>query len=297
MMAVSKSDIHNHGSRGGNINYISKWANVEIIPPDKPFCEMAEMQQWFNDTIKRNCRGVAGYIKCLEAAFVQAHEDHIHILSMSFGLPGIDSLGGISNFINLINILHSSFAPETAFYPELALRREGNPDYIYGRLEEIFSSGWFKSIDVCGYEQAQPIRQFKRIYRKAEQYGLKLKAHVGEFGSADDIMEAVEELGLSEVHHGIAAAKSVRVMKWLSNHNIQLNICPTSNIMMGLVKSYTEHPVKALVSNGIRVTVNTDDHLIFNQSVSEEFLNLYEHGVLSPEELAKAWRAGLDSFL
>lgn len=297
LTAVAKSDLHNHGSRGGNIKYISGWAEVEIKSPDKPFAGMAEMQRWFNGNIKSNCRGVAGYLKCLEAAFVQAREDHIHVLAMSFGCPGIESLGGIDNFISIINALHRLYAPDAAFYPELALRREGDPDYMYGRLDEILSKGWFRSIDVCGYEQARPIKSFKQIYRKAGQYGIKLKAHAGEFGSADDVMEAVEELELSEVHHGIAAAKSISVMKWLSDHNIQLNICPTSNIMTGLVPSYPDHPIRALVQNGIQVTINTDDHLIFNQSVSEEFLNLYTHNVLTADELGAAWQAGLNYYL
>ncbi len=71
---------------------------------------------------------------------------------------------------------------------------------------------------------AQPITSFKSIYRKAKEKGIKLKAHVGEWGDADSIKEAVEELELDEVQHGIAAAGSLDVMKWLAAHKIQLNI-------------------------------------------------------------------------
>lgn len=293
---VPKSDLHNHASRGGNINYISQWAGITIASPTKPFQDASDMQEWFKRNIKRNCPGVEGYLKCLEAAFVQAREDHIQLLSMSFGIYGIDTFGGINNFIKIVDKLHELHAPETGFYPELALRRESNTDRTFHRLDELLEKHWFKSIDVCGYEQAQPISEFKQIYQKAGQYGLKRKAHVGEFGTADDVMEAVEELDLSEVHHGIAAAKSIHVMKWLSVHQIQLNICPTSNIMMGLVSSYEEHPVKEILRYGIPITINTDDHLIFNQSVSEEFLNLYKYGVMSVDQLERVRITGLSAY-
>lgn len=108
---------------------------------------------------------------------------------------------------------------------------------------------------------------------------------MGEFGTADDVMEAVEELELDEVHHGIAAAKSSFVMKWLAKHKIQLSICPTSNVMLSVVDEYKNHPIKQLYNAGISVTINTDELLIFNQPISQEFLNLYTSGNLNVDEL------------
>ncbi len=62
---------------------------------------------------------------------------------------------------------------------------------------------------------------------------------------------AIETLGLDEVHHGIHAANSPGVMKFLADRKIILNVCPTSNIMLGYAKSYAEHPIKILVENGV----------------------------------------------
>ncbi|MGD9202303.1 MAG: hypothetical protein PVI26_12120 [Chitinispirillia bacterium] len=57
-----------------------------------------------------------------------------------------------------------------------------------------------------------------------------LKAHIGEWGNADSVKEAVEELELTEIQHGISAAESICLMNWLADHNIQPNICPTSDV-------------------------------------------------------------------
>ncbi len=124
------------------------------------------------------------------------------------------------------------------------------------RLDEILSYGWFKSIDICNNERAQLIKNYKPVYKRAKASGLRLKAHVGEFGTADDVMEAVEELELHEVHHGIAASQSMQIMKWLADNKIQLNVCPTSNIMLRLVDSYVNHPIRRLYDYGVPVTIS-----------------------------------------
>jgi adenosine deaminase len=130
----------------------------------------------------------------------------------------------------------------------------------------------------------------------AKDMNVTRKAHAGEFGTAEDVLEACEVLELQEVHHGIAAARSKPVMKWLANNKIQLNICPTSNIMLGRVKSYEEHPIRILYDHGIPVTVNTDDLLIFNQSVSQEFWNLFRAGLMTAEELDEIRLTGLKPY-
>ena len=296
LMLVPKSDIHTHGGKGGRIKYFSSWANTSIKASERPFDDLNDMQNWFNSNIKAHDNGTAGYLKRVEAAFAQAKEDNIVVLSLSFSIEVIDSLGGIDNFINTLNSFNKAFAPETIYYPELSLGRECNVNETYDRIDEILSKKWFKSIDICGNELAQPIENFQRIYRKAQSYGVKLKAHVGEFGTADDVREAVELLELSEVHHGIAAVKSKDIMKWLSKHKIQLNICPTSNIMLKRVQSYSKHPIKELFDNGIPVTINTDDLLIFDSSVSEEYLKLYDNKVFTIEELEIIRQTGLKSY-
>lgn len=293
LQKISKSDLHNHAGRGGNIQYIEDWANVKIKPPMNQFDSLLEMQEWFENNVKCHCVGVQGYLKRIEAAFVQAENDNIKVLAMSFGIGELDSLGDMESFTEVINKLHKNYAPSTKFFPELALGRESDTESVLSRLDEIFSYDWFQSIDICNNEFAQPIRNFKPIYKRAQSYGLRLKAHVGEFGSADDVMEAVEELELNEVHHGVAAAQSVQIMKWLANNKIQLNICPTSNIMLKIVDSYANHPIRKLYDHSVPVTVNTDDLLIFNQSISQEYLNLYNSNLMTADELDEIRKRGL----
>jgi adenosine deaminase len=120
-----------------------------------------------------------------------------------------------------------------------------------------------------------------------------LKAHVGEWGDADSVWRAVEELELDEVQHGIAAAQSGQVTQFLADNRIRLNICPTSNLLLGRVPSLAAHPIRKLFDGGVIVTINTDDVLVFGRSVSEEFLSLFRAKLFSDDELERIRLAGL----
>lgn len=66
---------------------------------------------------------------------------------------------------------------------------------------------------------------------------------------------------------------------------IRLTICPTSNVMLGLVESLASHPIRRLYDAGVVVTINTDEVLVFGQGVSEEFLALFDTGLFDAREL------------
>jgi len=82
-------------------------------------------------------------------------------------------------------------------------------------------------------------------------------------------------------------------MRFLADHRIRLNICPTSNVMLGRVESMTTHPIRRLYDAGICVTVNTDDSLMFGITLSEEFLALYDAGLFTAAQLDEIRLNGL----
>ena len=169
---------------------------------------------------------------------------------------------------------------------ELGFARECASDPKWMKLaHEAIELDIFQSMDLYSHQEACAPEAVQSLYTKARTAGMKLKAHVGEFGGAEEVRRTVEVLDLDEVQHGIAAAESVEVMRWLSENQIQLNVCPTSNVMLDGVPDIASHPIRILFDNGVPVTINTDDLMIFGQSVSEEYRNLYRAGVFSPKEL------------
>ena len=166
-------------------------------------------------------------------------------------------------------------------------------------MQDCLSHFWgckaFYSIDLYGDELAQPIENFIPIYRQAKKEGLRLKAHVGEWGTSDDVRRAVECLELDEIQHGIAAVNDSSVIHFLVDHGIRLNITPSSNYLLGRVKDLKSHPIAELYRSGVDVTINSDDVLIFDSDVSKEYLRLYQSGCLTAEELDDIRKNGLKS--
>ena len=152
-------------------------------------------------------------------------------------------------------------------------------------FEPYLDVEYFQSIDLYGTEFGQPIEKFCAIYKLAKEKGLKRKARVGEFGPADSIMEAIETLDLDAVQHGISAAESPEVIAYLRERQIPLHICPTSNVRLGRVDSYSVHPIRKLFDQGVTVTINSDDIAIFDASVSDEYISLYQANVFTATEL------------
>jgi adenosine deaminase len=156
---------------------------------------------------------------------------------------------------------------------------------LENQLKHFWGHKDFYSIDLYGDELAQQVENFIPIYEKAAENGLVLKAHVGEWGTAQDIVTAVKALHLNEVQHGIAAIQDEDVIGFLVENNIRLNITPSSNVLLGRVPDMAHHPIAQLYRRGVNVTINSDDVLIFDSDVSKEYLRLYQSGCLTAEEL------------
>lgn len=280
---VPKGDLHNHITRGGNKRYITAWCGT-VIPECPTFADLGEMNRWNTRHIKPLLPGRSGYEKRIEAAFVQAKTDGVQLLHMSVTMGEEEWFdGSIAALIKTIQGIHLRIAPEIHFVPELAFLTHTPIQESCDKLELYLEHNYFQSLDIFGDESAVPA--FKQAFRMAKAKGLILKAHVGEFGTSGLVKQAVEELELDQVQHGIAAASSPAIMSWLADHQIQLNVCPTSNVLLSRVANYSSHPIRKLYDYGVKVTVNSDDMMIFDQSVSEEFVNLYQAGLFSAEEL------------
>src|SRR6476659_11178834 len=229
-----KSDLHNHFLLGGNRTLVSEWAGKDIAPLDHKLNSMAEMHEWVQTRFGTLFAGARGRLRAFEATLVQAKLDGVTRLETG-ETPWAITLhnGSAATLTNAWRGVHTRVAPDIEWIPQLDLAREVPIDVQARRLAPFLELGFWRSLDMSGDELAQPTAVFKPLYRTAKDAGLRLKAHVGEWGDADSVQRAVEELELDEVQHGIAAAQSKSVMKFLADNRIRLNICPTSNVLLG----------------------------------------------------------------
>lgn len=292
---LPKADLHNHFVLGGSRNYLKAHTGKDIQPIKKPLQSMDEMHAWNAKNIGDYFNSSEGRKMLIRATFEQAKEDGVSLLEIGEDVWGLGEFfhGSIEELVDTFETAHKDIAPEIELRLQIGMSRHCDIAYLEDCLSHFWGCKAFYSIDLYGDELVQPIENFKSIYRRAKAEGLKLKAHVGEWGTADDVRHAVEYLELDEVQHGIAAVDDSSVVRFLADNHIRLNITPSSNYLLGRVKDLKSHPIAELYRNGVDVTINSDDVLIFDSDVSKEYLRLYQSGCLNAQELEDIRMNGL----
>lgn len=292
-----KADLHNHFVLGGSRKYLLEHSGRDIPPITEPLNSMDEMHAWNGANIGNFFDTPEGRRLLIRATFAQAKEDGVYVLEIGEDVWGLGAFfnNDIDELVDAFESAHQEIAPEMELRLQIGMSRHCDIAYLEDCLSRFWGCKAFYSIDLYGDELTQPIENFISIYRRAKAEGLRLKAHVGEWGTAEDVRRAVECLELDEVQHGIAAVNDPSVVCFLADHKIRLNITPSSNYLLGRVKDLKTHPVAELYHSGVDVTINSDDVLIFDSDVSKEYLRLYQSECLTAEELDDIRINGLDA--
>jgi adenosine deaminase len=190
---VPKSDLHHHFFLGGNRALVSKWAGKDIAPLDRRLISMSEMHEWVQARFGALFEGADGRLKAFEATLVQGKLDGVTCLETG-ETPWAITLhhGSASALTEALRGVHNRMAPGVEWIPQLDLAREVPADVQARRLAPFLELGFWRSLDVSGDELAQPTSTFRPLFRAAKEAGLRLKAHVGEWGDAESVQRAVE---------------------------------------------------------------------------------------------------------
>ncbi|MEV7615245.1 adenosine deaminase [Streptomyces sp. NPDC089799] len=127
------------------------------------------------------------------------------------------------------------------------------------------------SFGLGGPEIGVPRPQFKPYFDRARAAGLHSVPHAGETTGPETIWDAINELGAERIGHGTSATRDPALLKYLAEHRIALEVCPTSNIATRAVTDLDRHPVKEMVEAGVPVTINSDDPPMFGTDLNNEY--------------------------
>jgi adenosine deaminase len=110
----------------------------------------------------------------------------------------------------------------------------------------------------------------------AREAGLGLTTHAGEWGGPESIRQALDDLRVSRIGHGVQAAEDPRLMERLAEAGTVLEVCPGSNLALNVYPKMTAHPIEKLREFGVPVTVSTDDPPFFHTTMTREYEMLAE---------------------
>jgi adenosine deaminase len=137
--------------------------------------------------------------------------------------------------------------------------------------------------------------RFAGAFTRAAQGGLRRCAHAGESSGPGGVREAIDILGAERIDHGIRSVEDRSLVADLARRSIPLDICPTSNVVLGFVPDLTRHPVDDLRRQGVRISLNTDDPVLFGSDVAGEYVRCAETFSWDRPELVAIARTSIES--
>lgn len=127
------------------------------------------------------------------------------------------------------------------------------------------------ALGTAGFEEPAGLVRFAGAARLAVDAGLQIVSHAGQTGGPDSIREALDELGATRISHGVRAISDPDLVARLAEERIVLDVCPQSNVRLGVTASLAEHPAAALFTAGVPITLNADDSLWFGSDVVDQY--------------------------
>lgn len=154
--------------------------------------------------------------------------------------------------------------------------------------------GWVAGMGLAGAEDVGEAHDFAWAFDCAREAQLGLTAHAGEWCGPESV-RAVLELGVSRIGHGVRAIEDADLVRYLAERQITLEVCPGSNVALGVVRDWASHPIARLADAGVRVTVSTDDPPFFHTTLSSEYEKLAQTFGWAETEFAQMNRWALDA--
>ena len=134
-------------------------------------------------------------------------------------------------------------------------------------------------------EVGHPPRDFKAVFDQAREHGFLTVAHAGEEGPPEYIWQALDDLKVSRIDHGVRCVEDPKLVERLREERIPLTVCPLSNVKLRVFDSIQDHNLKRMLDLGLRVTVNSDDPAYFGGYMDENFHATQEGFCLTRDDI------------
>lgn len=152
-------------------------------------------------------------------------------------------------------------------------------------------------IGIGGDEKRGPAEPFKQAFARAKHAGLRLTAHAGENAGPESVWAALN-IGAERIGHGLNAFADGELVEVLAQRQVPVEICISSNVRTGCLRSVNEHPVKRYFEEGVMVTLASDDPAMFSTTLSREFEIVQDVFAFTDEHLKELARNSFEaSFL
>ncbi len=233
------------------------------------------------------------YHEAAKVIFRNLAEQNCRYVETSFHLGILEFVEGVTG-PEIIRAIKSA-APEGMEVRVFAgmLRNQYRPP-LERVIDDLHRWEELDGIDLHG-DETLPVEDWTAdVWRRNREAGKVTKAHAGEFGGPENVLQAVEAFGVKRIQHGVRVVEDPAALDFTNAHGVAFDICPISNLKLGVVRSLAEHPIRQMLEEGLVCTVSTDDPFSFGNRLSDEYAALARDLDFSPLELARVARNGFE---
>jgi len=159
----------------------------------------------------------------------------------------------------------------------------------------------FVALDLANDELLFESTPFNELFRHAKRSGLNITVHAGEALErkfAKNVKLAIDDLGAQRIGHGVGIITDDTILEYVKEKGVLLEVCPSSNYLIKVVPSISEHPIKKLIDRGVKVSISSDDPGLFNISLKHEYDVLKKELNFTQKDIDNCNRLGFEaSFL
>jgi len=281
---IPKADLHNHAVFSCDREYLVQ-NNIDI-PLDQRVNNISDLINFARKYIKPLQNNKDGLSMLLNGTFEKCLETGVSIVDTNIDYKICIQVfdGNVSEFVSFLkNFQYKNLK----IHWIIDISRDSYLEEYEGTIIELIKTNFFYGIDLTSTENCVPNMKFKSIYALANKNKLITKVHCGEQLGADYIKQCINDFNPKQIQHGIRIVEDEDVMELAKLKGIIFNVCPTSNLVLNYAKNLNEHSIAYMVNYGLNVTIGTDDILLFESDINDEYLKLYENKVLTAEQLDK----------
>ncbi len=154
---------------------------------------------------------------------------------------------------------------------------------------------FIRGFGMAGAEDMGKQSDFAYSFDMAREAELHLTSHACEWRGPSEARDAIMDLGVERIGHGVRAIQDSSVVDLMLERDITLEVCPGSNVFLGVYPHLKNHPIQAFRDAGVKVTVSTDDPPFFHTTMNKEFQDLVQVFGWGIEDLNEMTRNALNA--
>jgi len=151
------------------------------------------------------------------------------------------------------------------------------------------------AFDLAGEEKDYPAKDHREAFEIVLKGNINSTVHAGEGFGPPSIAQALHYCGAHRIGHGTRLVEDAELLQYVLDHRIPLEVCLTSNVQTRTVPSMPLHPFKQYLDLGVRVTLNTDNTMVSNTTISKEYARAVRTFGLSPYQVKRIVISGFKS--